>query len=52
MLYMSCTLCIYGAIENKQRFHRSLQSLSTHRLAALDCRHSLSRRPSNLLRLG
>ena len=38
MLYMSCTLCIYGSIENKQRFHRSLQSLSTHRLsiAALD----------------
>ena len=32
MLYMSCTLCIYRSIGNKQRFHRPLQSLSTHRL--------------------
>ena len=30
MLYMSCTLCIYRSIGNKQRFHRPLQSLSTH----------------------
>ena len=54
MLYMSCTLCIYRSIANKQRFHRSLptESQHTHRLVALDCRHSLSRRPSNLLRLG
>ena len=52
MLYMSCTLCIYRSIGNKQRFHRPLQTESQHTSSCGSdyCRHSLSRRPSNLLR--
>ena len=30
MLYMSCTLCIYRSIANKQRFHRSTYRVSAH----------------------